>query len=231
MSLFLREIWKQGKIMSRQKLKKFADNKESRLIIESDKPFYTACKGKWNSDFFKNENEIVLELACGRGEYTTGLAPRFPNKNFIGIDVKGDRLWNGSTIAEENDYKNVAFLRAQIHHLEDFFEENEVSEIWLTFPDPRPKNRDIKRRLTNPRFMGVYKNILKPNGLFRFKTDNPGLFEYTLEVLEELNIEPEAMTKDLYNSPLWEEHYGIVTRFEKIFYQKGFSINYLRMRF
>ena len=132
----------------------------------------------------------------------------------------------------DQDHGRIEFLEVVFQaHLEDFFEQNEVAEIWLTFPDPRPKERDRKRRLTNPRFMGIYQNILKPEGVFRFKTDNPGLFEYTLTVLEGLKIKPEAITRDLYNSPLLAEHYDIVTRFERIFFQKGFSINYLRFRF
>ncbi len=217
--------------MARHKLRKFAANKESRFVVEPGKPFFEACKGKWHTDFFENYHPIVLELACGRGEYTTGLAPHFPEKNFIGVDIKGDRLWYGSNVAETEGHTNVGFLRTQIHHLEDFFAENEVSEIWLTFPDPRPRKKDVKRRLTHPRFMEIYRTIMAPNGLMHFKTDNPGLFDYTLEVLESMQIAPEALTRDLYKSPLHQEHYGIVTRYERLFFQQGFTINYLRFRF
>lgn len=188
-------------------------------------------KGKWGEVFFKNSNPIVLELGCGRGEYTVGLAKEFPDKNFLGIDVKGDRIWFGSTAAQENNFSNVGFLRAQIQRLEDFFDEGEVSEIWITFPDPRPKVRDAKRRLTSPRFLKMYRKILSPKGIIHLKTDNTPLYEYTLEVLEGISANVIAHTDDLYNSTLVNEHLGIKTRFEKSFFEKGFNIKYLKFYF
>lgn len=217
--------------MARKKLKKFAENKENARLIEPGKPFYTACRGNWHASFFGNTGPIFLELACGRGEYTTGLAAHFPDKNFIGVDVKGDRLWYGCKVAEAENYANAAFLRAQVHNLTDFFAPGEVAEIWIPFPDPHPKNRNRKRRLTHPRFLGIYRKILQPGGSLHLKTDNSPLFDYTLGVLDGLAINPQIVTKNLYHSPYFDHHHGIVTRYEKIFFQKGFDINYLKFSF
>jgi tRNA (guanine-N7-)-methyltransferase len=214
--------------MARGKLARFAENTTSPNVIEEGKPIFEQIKGHWHSDFFHNSNPIVLELACGRGEYTVGLAAHFPEKNFIGVDIKGDRIWKGSQFALQNQLHNAAFLRTQIQDLERFFAKGEVSEIWLVFPDPRPKKRDIHRRISHPRFLEIYRNISCPNVLIRLKTDNPGLFDYTMEVLEELHIQPIAATRDLYNSPLLEEHLGIRTKYEKVFSEKGFTINYVK---
>lgn len=215
----------------RKKLIRFQEIGSRDNILESNNIEPLDIKGKWKKEFFKNNNPIVLELGCGRGEYAVGLAKEFPDKNFIGIDVKGDRIWFGSTLAVENRLTNVGFLRAQIQHLEHYFEEGEVSEIWITFPDPRPKIRDTKRRLTSPRFMNLYKKILSPRGIIHLKTDNTPLFEYTLEVIKEYQVKLLAQTVDLYNSSLDEEHLGIKTRFEKSFFEKGFNIKYLRFYF
>src|SRR5688572_4723017 len=170
--------------MGRTKNKKFALIGESRLVIEETKPIYKELKGRWASDFFQNDKPIVLEIGCGKGEYTVGMANLFPDKNFIGVDIKGARLWKGSTDAEENGLTNVAFLRAYVQHLAEHFAENEISEIWITFPDPQPRLGDIKKRLTSPRFMALYKSILRPGGIVHFKTDNLELFDYTLELLQ-----------------------------------------------
>ncbi|MCB0495979.1 MAG: tRNA (guanosine(46)-N7)-methyltransferase TrmB [Cyclobacteriaceae bacterium] len=216
----------------RKKLARFAENAQRSNVLEPGKPLYETIKGNWNKIQFKNDNPITLELACGRGEYTVGLAQHSSASNFIGIDLKGDRIWKGSGQAIELGLEHVAFLRTQIHDLLNFFEPNEVAEIWLTFPDPRPRDRDIRRRLTNPRFMEMYKTVLRPEGWFRFKTDNTGLFEYTLEVLAErddiLDLE---FTKDLYTSPLKAEHFGIKTKYEKLFSDAGEKIKYLKLRF
>ncbi|MEH0157573.1 tRNA (guanosine(46)-N7)-methyltransferase TrmB [Limibacter armeniacum] len=217
--------------MARQKLRKFAENKERANVIQAEKPFYDNCKGKWRSEYFKNDNPIVLELACGRGEYTTGLAKEYPNKNFIGIDMKGDRLWFGSNVAIENELDNVAFLRCQIQHLEEFFAKHEIDEIWIIHPDPRPKNKDAKRRLTHPRFLKIYKKLLKENGLMRLKTDSRSLFEYSVETVVHEKLNLEAITFDLYESDLKVEHHGISTRYERKFTQEGHKIHYMRFRF
>ncbi len=218
--------------MSRQKTKKFHENKTRENVIEEGKPWYDNLKGKW-SEFFGNENDLVLELACGKGEYTVGLATIHRNKNFIGIDIKGDRLWVGSGKALELGLKNVAFLRTDINFLERFFEKGEVSEIWLTFPDPRPKKRDEKRRLTHPGFVDSYRMVLKKGGWFRFVTDNTQLFDYTLDLIErkKIMVNNLKMTTDLYKSDLNEDHHGIVTRYEKMFFEAGETIKYLKFQF
>lgn len=218
--------------MSRTKLKRFNELTDRYNVLEDNKPLYQNLKGNWNKEYFPKDQPITLELACGKAHYTTGLAAVFPDRNFIGIDVKGDRLWVGSTIALENNLTNTAFLRAQIEHLDQFFDQNEVSEIWITFPDPRPRKRDIKRRLTSPRFLELYKQVMKPEGIVNFKTDNTQLFEYTLELFEERkDIELIDHTFDLYKSPLNDLHYGICTDFERKFQEKGEDIKYLRFKF
>lgn len=201
-------------------------------VIEPTKPTYETIKGKWREDFFRNSNPLTLELACGRGEYTIGLAKLFPQRNFIGVDIKGERIWKGSTIAMQENLDNAGFLRTQILLIENFFAPGEVNEIWLTFPDPRPRKRDIKRRLTSPRFMEIYKTILEAGGYVRLKTDNTQLFEYTLEQLQlRSDISDLAFTADVYNSSLKKECFDIKTRYEQEFSQKGEKIKYLRFRF
>jgi len=171
----------------KKKLKRFADNKIFTNVIE---PFRNdvldgcfSFKGKWNSDFFKNNNPIVLELGCGKGEYTLALAQRFPNKNFIGVDIKGARLWSGAKTALEEQCKNVAFIRTQIELIEYIFDENEVNEIWITFPDPQIKYKRTKHRLTNPYFLQRYKKILTKEGIVHLKTDSEFMHGYTLGLL------------------------------------------------
>lgn len=216
----------------KSKLKRFAIIAERDNVLEPGKEIYHQIKGKWNTDYFKNDHPITAELACGRGEYSINLAKLFPERNYVGVDVKGDRLWKGSTIAVEQQISNVGFLRTQILMIEAFFEQAELDEIWLTFPDPRQRKRDVKRRLTNSRFLDMYKTILKPEGVFRFKTDNTFLFEYTIEELNSRNdIIDLEITHDLYQSPLRAECFDIKTRFEEMFTAKGEIIKYLRFRF
>lgn len=216
----------------KRKLERFKIIEERNNVIEPSKPFYHEMKGRWNSEHFKNNNPITLELACGRGEYSVGLGAHFPNRNFIGVDIKGERIWKGSTLALEQNLNNVSFLRTQILLLDVFFEVGEVDEIWITFPDPRPRKRDIKRRLTHPRFIDMYKKLLRPGGYIRFKTDNTGLFEYTLEELAlRDDIQDFKYTTDLYNSDLRPECYDIKTRYEEEFSAKGELIKYLRFHF
>ncbi|MGB3464733.1 MAG: tRNA (guanosine(46)-N7)-methyltransferase TrmB, partial [Cyclobacteriaceae bacterium] len=175
---------------------------------------------------------IVVELGCGRGEYTIGLALNEPDKNYIGVDIKGDRIWKGSSQAQEHGLDQVAFLRTQIVLLDKFFKPGEISEIWITFPDPRPRDRDIKRRLTSPRFLNMYKSLLQKDGWVKFKTDNTPLFDYTLSLFDgDIKVKDLMYTHDLYNSPLLEEHYGVKTKYEKIFTDKGEDIKYMKFRF
>lgn len=218
--------------MSRGKLKRFADIKLRKNVLEPGKPIYEKIKGNWHSGYFENDHPITLELACGRGEYTVGLAEKYPERNFIGVDLKGDRIWKGSGWAIERKLDNVAFLRTEILLLEKFFEPGEFHEIWLTFPDPRPKDRDEKRRITNPRFLELYRTLIAPGGTVRLKTDNTGLFNYTLETLQGLDyIENLTHTHDVYNSSLEPEVEGIDTKFERKHRELGASIKYLRFQF
>ncbi|MEQ9304655.1 MAG: tRNA (guanosine(46)-N7)-methyltransferase TrmB [Marinoscillum sp.] len=214
----------------KNKLAKFSENMASKNVIEPGKDLFESIHGNWN-DFFGNDNEIVVELACGWGEYTISLAEKYPDQNFIGIDIKGDRIWKGSQFALQNDMHNVAFLRTHIIEILKSFDKNEVDEIWLTFPDPRPKERDEKHRLSNKSYLEKYREILKPNGWFKFKTDNTELFEYTLQVLADFNIKDHEFTFDLYNSSLVDEHYGIKTKYERIWTEKGEKIKYMKFRF
>jgi tRNA (guanine-N7-)-methyltransferase len=216
----------------RKKLVRFAENQNRQNILQPGKPLYDEIKGNWRSQFFKNEHPITIELGCGDGEYSVGLAAINPLKNFIGIDIKGDRLFQGSSRAIEEGLGNVGFLRNQIHQIDKYFEENEVDEIWLTFPDPRPRDRDEKRRLTFPRFLKMYESISKKGSWFRFKTDNTLLFNYTLEVLRnDFKVSNLEFTHDLYRSELLAEHQGIQTKYEKIWSDRGETIKYLKFQF
>lgn len=216
----------------KRKQERFRIIEERLNVIEPSKPIYQLIKGRWHSDHFKNENPITVELACGRGEYSVGMGRIFPERNFIGVDIKGERIWKGSTWAVEENLSNVAFLRTQILLIENFFDTGEIDEIWLTFPDPRPRKRDIKRRLTSPRFLEMYKRLLRPGGWLRLKTDNTVLFEYTLEEVSQRNdIDDVKYTRDIYTSELRPECFDIRTRYEEEFAAKGETIKYLRFRF
>jgi tRNA (guanine-N7-)-methyltransferase len=201
-------------------------------VIERTKDVYETIKGNWRSTYFKNDNPITVELACGRGEYTVSLAKLFPEKNFIGVDIKGERIWKGSTLATEQNLTNVAFLRTPILLLENFFTPGELDEVWITFPDPRPRKRDIKRRLTSPRYMDIYKRLVKPGSYIRLKTDNTPLYEYSLEeVQNRTDISDLQFTDDMYNSVLRPECFDIKTRYEEHFAALGEKIKYLRFHF
>jgi tRNA (guanine-N7-)-methyltransferase len=216
----------------KRKQERFKIIQDSPNVIEPTKGNYETIRGKWGADHFRNHHSITLELACGRGEYTIGLARLFPEKNFVGVDIKGERIWKGSSIALAEQLSNAAFLRTQILLLENFFLPGEIAEIWLTFPDPRPRKRDIKRRLTSPRYLEIYQRLLQPGGYVRLKTDNTFLFDYTLELLQSRQgIGDLAFTADVYNSELEKECFSIKTRYEQEFSQKGEKIKYLRFRF
>ena len=216
----------------KRKLERFKIISERENVIQPGKDIFTQIKGKWNEIYFKNSNPITLELACGRGEYTIGLARLFPDCNFIGVDIKGDRIWKGSTQALEDNLNNAGFLRSHVLMLENFFEPGEVNEIWITFPDPRPRKKDIKRRLTCGRYLEIYKSLLRPPGKIRLKTDNTGLFEYSLsEIQNRKDVTGIEFTRDLYASELRPECYDIKTRYEEMFAGQGEKIKYLRFRF
>ena len=218
--------------MGRKKLERFKANEENRNVIQPGKEIYSTIKGTWKQGFFQNDKPLVVELACGRGEFAVGLARVTPDKNFIGVDIKGSRIWKGSTMAMEENLQNVAFLRAQIEQLDQYFEPNEIDQLWITFPDPRPKDRDEKRRLTSPRFLEMFKVLVKTDGKVHFKTDNTGLYEYTLEILNgRSDTEIIKQTPDFYDSSWKDDHFGIKTRYEKMFSEKGEKIKYISFQF
>ena len=187
-------------------------------------------KGKWRSDLFKNSNPIVLELGCGRGEYSVGLAEKFPGKNFVGIDIKGARIWRGAKTAFENNIKNVIFLRTRIEFINSYFSEDEVDEIWLTFPDPHPKRRSTSKRLSSPLFLNQYRLFLKDRGIIHLKTDNHDLFLYTREIAQRNKLEILFSTEDLYSDITDNDILTIRTHYENIFLAGGKKINYLSFR-
>lgn len=212
--------------MPRTKLRKFQEIESHPRIIEPSKPHYHEMKKKWH-EFFGNQNPIVLEIACGYGEYTNGLAQVFPNKNFIGVDIKGERLWRGVKNSEHLNLTNTAFLRTDIQNLKDFFDDGEVDEIWIVHPDPFHKTSQERKRLTHPRYLELYKQIAKKDSIFHFKTDNKELFEFSLKHISALQPAFLESTTDLHSYPLLQNHHGIQTRYEKKALQNGGSIYYI----
>ena len=189
---------------SKNKLKRFSENETFSNVFQPTREEVVGnefpLRGKWNSEFFKNDNPIVLELGCGKGEYSVGLAERFPEKNFIGIDIKGARFWRGAKTAVETGMNNVAFVRTQIELINHIFAENEVSEIWITFPDPQIKYKRTKHRMTNAEFLERYKKILKPSGLMHLKTDSEFMHGYTLGLLHGLGHEVIYANHNIYKN-------------------------------
>ena len=214
------------------KLEKFAEvsrfeNCTAFHFSELQKGF--SLKGKWQEMMFHNNNPLVLELGCGQGEYTVGLSKAHPEKNFIGVDIKGNRIWTGAKTCIENHITNAAFLRTRIDFIEHCFLPGEVSEIWITFPDPQPQKPRAKKRLTHPLFLNRYKKILQPGGLVHLKTDSTSLYEYTLEVIQEHKLPMFWHTNDLYVTcpPDRRELIEITTYYEKLFHGKGENIKYI----
>jgi len=220
---------------SKNKLKRFRENETFTNLFQPtrDELLNDAfeMKGKWDEKYFKNGQPIVLELGCGKGEYSIGLGERFPEKNFIGIDIKGARIWRGAKSALENEMKNVAFMRMQIELLENAFAPGEVSEIWITFPDPQIKYKRTKHRLTNPEFLAKYKQILKPDGIIHLKTDSEFLHGYTIGLLQGLGHKILHAHHDTYiNTYAPEEVVNIQTYYEKKYLKVGKPITYLKFR-
>ncbi|MEX0987728.1 MAG: tRNA (guanosine(46)-N7)-methyltransferase TrmB [Bacteroidales bacterium] len=220
--------------MSKNKLQKFSEMETFQRVFQPGfdevyrKEFH--LKGKWASEVFGNSYPLVLELGCGKGEYTVGQAGIHTDRNYIGIDIKGARLWRGARTANEEDLMNVAFLRTRIEFIESFFSVGEVDEIWITFPDPQLKRRRNKKRLTGSRFLNSYRTFLKDNGIIHLKTDNDELFLYTRALAEYNKLEILAETSDLYNSSLLNESLSIKTFYEKQFLSEGSTINYISFR-
>ena len=194
-------------------------------------------KGKWSERFFENDHPLILELGCGKGEYTLGLAARNPNTNFIGIDIKGARIWKGAKRAQQANLINVAFLRTRVDFIESFFAKDEVSEIWITFPDPQPQESRVKKRLTSPRFLERYQTLLRANGTVNLKTDSDSLYDYTRNLIDEHGFKLLEHTDDLYGkkldglSPEWRDVLSIRTFYEDMWIEEGSNINYLRFSF
>lgn len=219
---------------SKNKLKRFQENETFANVIQPTRdevvnqfPF----KGKWDTHF-KNDNPIVLELGCGKGEYSVALAQKYPNKNFIGIDIKGARFWRGAKTALEENLTNVAFLRTQIELIDLLFDTNEVDEIWITFPDPQIKYKRTKHRLTNEVFLNKYRSILKPSGVVNLKTDSEFLHGYTLGLLHGLGLEVQYANHNVYNnSGAPADVTETQTFYEKMFLEEKKPITYLRFSF
>jgi tRNA (guanine-N7-)-methyltransferase len=215
--------------MGKDKLRKFAEIETFANVYELDAG--KSLKGKWSKMHFKNDAPLVLELACGKGEYTVNLAQLFPEKNFIGIDYKGNRIWRGAKTAIEEGIENVAFLRIQIEQILDYFDADEVSEIWITFPDPQPQISREKKRLTAPRFLEKYKVILQESAPINLKTDNDDFYAFTLETIDQLGLKLHVRTEDLYRSDLVDEVLSIKTYYEKKYLTHHKNINYVRFSF
>ena len=220
---------------SKNKLKRFKENETFTNVFQPTREEVVAdqfpLKGKWNRDFFKNDHPIVLELGCGKGEYSVGLAERSPTKNFIGIDIKGARFWRGAKTAVENGLHNVAFVRTQIELIEHCFAANEVSEIWITFPDPQIKYKRTKHRMTNAAFLDNYKKILKPNGLMHLKTDSEFMHGYTLGLLHGAGHEVVYANHNIYkNEGAPAEVTGIQTFYESQYLEINKPITYIQFR-
>jgi tRNA (guanine-N7-)-methyltransferase len=217
------------------KLEKFADFEtfqNCKSFGFDDIPKGFAMKGQWHMQQFGNQNPVVVELGCGRGEYTVGLAEENRNKNYIGVDVKGNRIWTGAKYALDNGLKNVAFIRTRIDFIDYCFDAREVDEIWLTFPDPQPQKPRERKRLTNPIFLDRYRKFLKPQGVVHLKTDSTSFYEYTLEVIEKNNLPLLWHTNNLYLNcpPERQELVKIKTYYEKLFTEKGEDIKYILFR-
>ncbi|SKB31004.1 tRNA (guanosine(46)-N7)-methyltransferase TrmB [Maribacter arcticus] len=218
---------------SKNKLKRFQENETFSNVIQPSREEIVSgfpLKGKWNTHF-KNDNPIVLELGCGKGEYTVGLAKRFPKKNFIGIDIKGARFWKGAKIAIEENLPNVTFIRTQIELVDYIFGEQEVSEIWITFPDPQIKYKRTKHRMTNQEFLKRYKRVLEPNGTVNLKTDSEFMHGYTLGLLHGLGLEVVYANHDVYkNEGSPKEVLEIQTFYENQYLEKGKPITFIRFK-
>ena len=189
-----------------------------------------SIQGKWKSEVFKNDNPLVVELGCGKGEYSVGLARKYPEKNFLGVDVKGARMWKGASDAVNDGISNVAFLRTRIEFIEYCFAKSEIDEIWITFPDPQIKKKRAKNRLTHPVFLERYSNILQDSGLIHLKTDSQFLHGYTLGIIEGHQHHLEDAEHDIYNAVLQRDDMEIKTHYEQLFLEKNMPITYLRFR-
>ena len=216
--------------MVKKKLAHFAENLTFTHLFQNPYPDFTRefiLKGKWVTDYFQNDHPLIIELGCGKGEYTVNLALQKAEKNFIGIDIKGARIWKGCKMAQEMELKNVAFIRSRIEYIEYFFGKNEVDEIWLTFPDPQPQSNRKRKRLTSPLFLNRYKNFLNPGGIIHLKTDNEGLYQFTLRVIREEKHQLLFASEDIYKLEHPHEATTIQTFYEAIYRKEGIPIKFI----
>lgn len=217
---------------AKDKLRKFKENESFTCLHQPTTPEVLgkdySRKGKWGTEVFKNNNPIILELGCGKGEYTLALAQKFPDKNFIGIDIKGARLWKGAKLAQEAQMKNVAFIRTRIEFIESLFAEKEISEVWITFADPQLNKS--RKRLTCPMFLTRYRNFLTTEGIIHLKTDSRFLHEYTLACAACNHLPVLEANNDIYGSGRADEILSIQTFYESYYIRKGFSITYLAFK-
>lgn len=221
---------------SKNKLRKFLENSKFKNVIQPNiKEIIRKnhiLKGNWRKSIFKNSNPIYLELGCGKGEYSTFLAKKNPDKNFIGIDIKGARFWHGAKLSHENCLENIYFLRTKIEHLQNFFEDSEVDEIWITFPDPQLKFNRTKHRLTNSKFLKIYNSILKSKGVINLKTDSDFMFGYSLGILEGKKLKIKYAHHDIYNNESSPEISRLVqTYYEKMFLKESKKIKFISFTF
>jgi len=217
--------------VGKNKLQRFAETETFKNFVQFPSyHFEEDChlKNNWAGDFFGNQKPIFLELGCGRGEYTVGLSILYPENNYIGIDIKGARMWRGAKTALENNINNAAFLRIHINQINRFFGTGEVGGIWITFPDPQPKRAKAAKRLTSPHFIEKYRLFLKKDAVIHLKTDNVGLFEYTLDVIAQEKYHLINHTFDLYSSAINSEAQKIQTHYESMFLAEGQKICYLQ---
>lgn len=208
--------------MGQKKLQRFAEIETFRNVLQ----FPQDIRGKWR-DFFGNNNPITLELACGKGEYTLGLARLYPNRNFIGVDIKGNRLWVGAKKALQEGLDNAAFLRIDIHHIHQYFEENEVAEIWITFPDPQLRHSKAKKRLTHPKFLRLYQQLIRSGGPLHLKTDSPQLYHFTKLVASLYDCRVLSDMEDVYAQPEIPAELAIKTHYESLDIAASNRIHYL----
>jgi len=210
----------------KNKLERFAWNIKSSYIIQEGKDLFNQTKGNWNN-IFNNNNPIILELGCGNGEYTVNNSMMYKNFNYVGIDIKGSRIWKGAKYLSKINSKNALFLRIQIENILDFFDMEEIDQIFIVFPDPRPKKRDIKKRLTNISFLEKYYQILVRGGILKLKTDDNNLFDYSIDQINSSKFNYLNKTVDLYNSDNFEDIKTVKTKYENKFLAEGKKIKYL----
>jgi tRNA (guanine-N7-)-methyltransferase len=222
--------------LAKRKLQRFAENATFNHFFQPGWEELSAgfsLQGKWNEVFFSNNNPVIIEMGCGKGEYTIDLSRKYPQRNFIGIDKKGARMWKGAKTSKEEQRSNVAFLRIRAENIGMVFGPDEVDEIWITFPEPQPNSPRHSKRFTSPEFMTRYEQLLKPDGIIHLKTDSDLIYNYTLEVINDRGCEILYKNSDLYSNPGDPEVKDVIdvqTHYEKIWLSQGSTIKYLRFK-